>query len=60
MGEFLGPETGASGLSYSADDLIDPHFVVRMGETKFFSSPFLNLIFQETVPLSSSRRTRTL
>src|SRR5215472_45022 len=55
--EFIASTLGAS---YSAGDLIEPHGVVLIGETKFFSRPSRNLIFQEMVALSSSRRTRTL
>ena len=34
--------------------------MVLIGETKSFSRPSRNLTFQEMVPLSSSRRVRTL
>src|SRR5262249_62107358 len=55
--EFI---ASALGASYSAGDLIEPHGVVLIGETKSFSRPSRNLIFQEMVAFSSSRRTRTL
>src|SRR5690606_21016916 len=48
------------GGSYSFGALIDPQGVVRIGETKFFSRPSRNRIFQEIVPLLSSRSARTL
>src|SRR5262245_14723318 len=55
--EFI---ASALGASYSAGDLIEPHGVVLIGETKSFSRPSRNLIFQEMLAFSSSRRTRTL
>ena len=48
------------GASYSDGDLIEPQGVVRIGETKSFSRPSRNLIFQEIVPFFSSRSVRTL
>ena len=46
----------------SADNsgMYSPHGLVVIGEQKFFSVPFLNLIFHEIVPFSSSLRALTL
>src|SRR5262249_19634040 len=49
--EFIASTLGAS---YSAGDLIEPHGVVLIGETKSFSRPSRNLIFQEMLAFSSS------
>ena len=50
----------ALGAGSSAGDGIDPHAVVRIGETKFFTRPSRNSIRQEIVPFASSRSARTL
>ena len=49
----------SAGTNKYADVLIKDN-AFRIGDTKFFSRPSRNLIFQEMVPFSSSRRTRTL
>src|SRR5439155_5001701 len=51
---------GAGGASASCGAGIDPHGVVRIGDSKFFSRPSRKTIFHETVPFSGSRSTRTL
>ena len=51
-GEFI-PKLANFGIN-------SPHGFVVIGDTKSFVVPFLNLIFQEIVPFSSSRLTLTL
>ena len=51
-GKFI-PKLANFGINF-------PHGLVVIGETKSFVVPFLNLIFQEMVPFSSSRLTLTL
>ena len=50
----------AEAAKKSADNsgIYSPHGLVVIGEQKFFSVPFLNLIFHEIVPFSSSLRYR--
>ena len=53
--------TPASGSASSANfGICSPQGFVVIGDSKFFSVPFLNFILQEIVPFSSSRRTLTL
>ena len=50
----------ALGAASSAGDGIEPHGVVRIGETNSLTRPSRNSIRQEIVPFASSRRVRTL
>jgi hypothetical protein len=51
---LLGDGSAANSGIYS------PHGLVVIGEQKFFSVPFLNLIFHEMVPFSYSLKALTL